>query len=175
MTCRSQSGPALWTGSGCQWYRRNAQLSVSRGLVKPRVCYFLGKVSEPVSSAFKQGQYYRAIPPTGCEPAQGLPGQVSARGLCAHGDRLRWAFSGRPGPPCLLWPRGRQSPPQSSRCDAPGPNSPRARRRRAPPAARPEFAALAPAPKRPPFPLSRALTKAHHGGRSASESRAPAP
>lgn len=173
MTCRSQSGPALWTGSGCQWYRRNAQLSVSRGWLSPGCATSLAKSRSPYRQLSNRDSN-RAIPPTGCEPAQGLLGQVPARGLCAHGDRLCWAFSGRPGPPCLLWLRGRQSPPQSSRCDAPGPNSPRARRRRALPAARPEFAAPAPAPKRPPFPPSRVLTKAHHGGRSASESRAPA-
>lgn len=33
-TRRSQCGPGLWIGSKCQWYRRNAQFSVSRGLVQ---------------------------------------------------------------------------------------------------------------------------------------------
>lgn len=117
VTCCSQCGPGLWTGSRCQWYRRNAQLSVSRGLVKPQVCYFLGKVSQPVSSAFKRENNRRhhqlaAGPRRGSQAGPGLP-----RGLCAHGDRLCRVFSGRLRPPCL---------PVKRLSVAPGPTAPAA-------------------------------------------------
>lgn len=94
-TRRSQCGPGLWIGSKCQWYRRNAQFSVSRGLVQalalPLPWQSLGERLVSCERGTIIGRHHQlpAGPSRGSRVGPSLP-----LGLCAHGLEPTTALAG---------------------------------------------------------------------------------
>lgn len=154
----------MWTGSRCQWHRRNTVFSVAGPGSSPSQFYhFIVKVSEPFRQ-LPNGDNNRTAPTTSSRTEQGLTCRAKlhlrllAHGL-EHGDRVRQrpAFqqSALPGSEAASARLG------TPRCDALGPASRRARKGNGAPAAWPELAALAPKrplppPPQPPQPQTQA-------------------